>query len=418
MTVPLALYRGAAGAAAPLVAIHLRRRAARGKEVADRLDERLGRAQAVRPEGGLVWVHAASVGEALSSLPVIAEIEEGGARCLLTTGTVTSARLLAERVPDVLHRFAPVDTPGAVAGFLEAWRPDAALWMESELWPNLVRATAARGVPMALVNARMSAGSARNWGFAKGSAAALLGAFALRLVQTEVVRERLLRLGADPVTTIVTGDLKASRAPDPVDGMALSAMRDAVGARPVWLAASTHPGDEAAALDAHRALNVDGLLTIVAPRHPERGAEIAALAEARGLSVTRRSGGGLPGGDVYVADTLGELSLWYALAPVALIGGGWDGVGGHNPLEAAPHGCAILSGDDVPSFADTYARLEAAGAVRLLPSRSDLVGALREAMGSSGAAMAKTARRAGEPDPVPLAKTMAALRPLLAGAMR
>ncbi len=418
MTAPLTLYRGAAGLAAPLVAWHLRRRAARGKEVAARLDERFGLAAAERPEGALVWVHAASVGEALSALPVIAEIEKDGARCLLTTGTVTSAQLLAERVPNVLHRFAPVDTPGAVAGFLEAWRPDAALWMESELWPNLVRETAARGVPMALVNARMSAGSARNWGFAKGSAAALLGAFAMRLVQTVVVCERLVRLGADPATTIVTGDLKASREPDPVDAAALAAMREAVGARPVWLAASTHPGDEAAALDAHRALGVEGLLTIIAPRHPERGAEIAALAEARGLSVTRRSEGSLPGGDVYVADTLGELSLWYALAPVTLIGGGWDGIGGHNPLEAAPHGCAILSGDDVPSFADTYARFEAAGAVRLLPSRGDLVEALRDVMGASGATMAEAARAAGELDPEPLAKTMAALRPLLAGVMR
>ena len=366
----------------------------------------------------MVWAHAASVGEALSALPMIAEIEEDGARCLLTTGTATSARLLAERAPQVLHRFAPVDTPGAVAGFLEAWRPDAALWMESELWPNLVQATAAQGVPMALVNARLSATSARNWGFAKGSAAALLGAFEVRLAQTIVVRERLLALGADPAATLVTGDLKASRAPDPVDGAALAILRDVVGARPVWLAASTHPGDEVAALDAHRALGMEGLLTIIAPRHPERGAEIAAMAEARGLSVTKRSAGALPTGDVYVADTLGELSLWYALAPVALIGGGWDGIGGHNPLEAAPHSCAILSGSDVPSFSDTYARLEKAGAVRLLPARGNLLEALRDAMGASGVAMAAAALGAGEPDAEPLAKTMAALRPLLAEAMR
>ena len=418
MTMALGLYRGLSGLAAPLVVRHLRRRAARGREEAGRLDERLGLAVADRPEGRLVWVHAASVGEALSALPLIVEIEAEGARCLLTTGTVTSARLLAARAPAVLHRFVPVDTPGAVAGFLEAWRPDAALWMESELWPNLVRATAMRGVPMALVNARLSATSARNWGFAKGSAAALLGAFSLRLAQTDVVRERLLRLGADPATTRVTGDLKASRAPEPVDADVLAGMRDAVGGRALWLAASTHPGDEAAALDAHRALGIDGLLTLIAPRHPERGEEIATMAEARGLTATRRSDGALPTGDVYVADTLGELSLWYALAPVALIGGGWDGVGGHNPLEAAPHGCAILSGDDVPSFAETYARLATAGAVRLLPARGDLAAALRDAMGGEGAAMAMAARAAGEPDPQPLAKTMAALRPLLAEAGR
>jgi len=417
MTLPLALYRSAARLAAPLISVHLKRRAARGKEDGARLDERLGYARAVRPAGGLVWVHGASVGEALSALPLIAEIESAGARCLLTTGTVTSARLLARKYPHILHRFAPVDTPGAVAGFLDAWRPDAALWMESELWPNLVRETAARGIPMALVNARLSATSARNWGAAGKSAASLLNAFALRLAQTETVRDRLVRLGADPETTVVTGDLKASRAPDTVDAEVLAALRTALAGRPIWLAASTHPGDEAAALDAHRALGIDGLLTIIAPRHPERGREIAAMAEARGLSVTRRSEGAGPTGDVYIADTLGELALWYALSPVALIGGGWGGFGGHNPLEAAPHGCAILSGDDVPSFAETYARLVAANAVRLLPGRSDLVSALRDAMGREGAAMAEAATIAGEPDPLPMARTMEHLRPLLTKAL-
>jgi len=270
---------------------------------------------------------------------------------------------------------------------------------------------------MALVNGRMSAGSARNWGFARASASALLGAFALRLVQSDAVRGRMLALGADPDRTVVTGDLKASRPHEPVDGEALATLRTALAGRPVWLAASTHPGDEAAALDTHDALGIDGLLTIIAPRHPDRGAEVAALATARGLSVTRRSEGEGPTGDVYVADTLGELALWYALVPVALIGGGWGGIGGHNPLEAAPHDCAILSGDDVPSFADTYARLAAAGAVRLLPSRDGLAPALHAAMGVEGRAMAAAARGASAPDPEPLARTMAHLRPVLAGAV-
>ncbi len=413
MTLPLRLYRAASGLAAPLVAAHLNRRARAGREEAGRLDERLGRAAAARPGGALVWIHGASVGESLSALPLVAAVEARGARCLLTTGTVTSARLLAARHPHVLHRFAPVDTPRAVAGFLDGWRPDAALWMESELWPNLVRGTAARGVPMALVNARLSKTSARNWGLARRSAAALLGAFDVRLAQTETVRERLLALGGDPAATHVTGDLKASRPPEPVDGAALATMRAAVGERPLWLAASTHPGDEAAALDAHRALGIEGLLTLVAPRHPDRGPEIAAFAAERGLSVTLRSRGEGPGGDVYIADTLGELPLWFALSPVALIGGGWDGVGGHNPLEAAPHGCAILSGSDVPNFAETYARLDAAGAVRLLPARDGLAEAVRRAMGAEGAAMAEAACLAGAPDPEPLRRTMSHLSPLL-----
>lgn len=417
MTVPLRLYRGISALAAPLVARHLSRRAQAGREDAARLDERLGTAPATRPAGGLVWIHGASVGEALSALPLIAEIKARGARCLLTTGTASSARLLAARYPAVLHRFAPVDTPGAVAGFLDAWTPDAALWMESELWPNLVQQTAARGMPMALVNARLSKTSARNWGMARRSAGALLQSFTMRLAQTDIVRDRLLHLGADPANTFVTGDLKASRGPDPVDPAALDAMRAMVGARPLWLAASTHPGDEAAALDAHKALGIEGLLTLIAPRHPERGEEIAALAKARGLIATRRALGEGPTGDVYIADTLGELSLWYALCPVALIGGGWDGIGGHNPLEAAPHTCAILSGDDVPSFAETYARLAGAGAVSLLPSRTALLPALRAAMGPDGAAMAAAARDAGAPDPAPLTRTLAHLTPLLEKAL-
>ncbi len=419
MTLGLKLYRAMAGIAAPLVERHLRRRAEIGKEDAARLDERLGRVAVDRPDGPLVWVHAASVGEALSALPMIAEIEARGARCLLTTGTITSATLLAQRAPDLLHRFAPVDTPAAVAGFLDGWRPDAALWMESELWPNLVTETAARGIPMALVNARLSKASRRNWGLAKASAAVLLGAFGVRLVQTDAVCARLLSLGADPVTTMITGDLKASRIPDPVNVQALASMREALGGRPVWLAASTHPGDEAAAMDAHLAVKIEGLCTIIAPRHPERAGEIVALAQARGLSVSRRSSGQGIEGDVYVADTLGELSLWYALAPVALIGGGWDGIGGHNPLEAAPNSCAILSGDDVPSFAETYARLADAGAVRLMASRDELATVLAEMINADGlttegARLAVAAREAGAPDPAPLARTMAGLEPVLA----
>ncbi len=423
MTIGLSLYRMAAKLASPLVERHLLRRAERGKEDPERLDERLGRAMADRPEGRLVWIHAASVGEALSALPLVQEIEGCGMRCLMTTGTVTSAALLAKRAPDLIHRFVPVDTPKAVKGFLDTWRPDAALWMESELWPNLVLETASRGIPMALVNARLSKTSCRNWGFARRSASAILDAFALRLTQTSDVRERLISLGSDAATTHVTGDLKASRALDEIDEEVLAAMREALNGRPVWLAASTHAGDEAACLDAHVSSKIEGLCTIIAPRHPERAGEIVALAQDRGLTVARRSSGQGIGADVYIADTLGELALWYALAPVALIGGGWDGVGGHNPLEAAPHGCAILSGDDVPSFVDAYARLVDAGAARLLADRSDVSGALVDLMDAAGPreiaqAMARAGIPIGVPDPAPLARTMAGLEPVFSGVLR
>lgn len=418
-TLPLRLYRGLTRLGAPLIARHIRRRGLQGKEDTARMGERFGDASLPRPEGRLLWVHAASVGESLSALPLVDAIRarHPGCSVLMTTGTVTSAALLVQRAKDVTHQYVPVDTPQAVGRFLDHWRPDAALWMESELWPTLITANAARSVPMALVNARLSKGSARNWGIAKRSAQAMLGAFKVRLAQTEEVRNRLGRLG---VEAVVTGDLKASREPDPVDETALSALRDAIGDRPVWLAASTHPGDEAAVLDAHQALGIPGLLTVIAPRHPERGAQIATLAQERGYTVTRRSAGGLPSGDVYIADTLGELPILFALAPVALIGGGWDGIGGHNPQEAAPHGCAILSGADVPAFAETYARLAAEGAVIMLETRADLTPAMGGLLNDRGhrteaaEAMGRAAfMAAGQPDPEPLRRTMAALGPLL-----
>ncbi len=420
----LSLYRAGTRLGAPLIARHLRKRAARGKEDAGRLAERFGRGAMPEDARRTVWIHAASVGEALSALPLIGAVRKAypDTRMLMTTGTVTSAKLIAERAPDVVHRFAPVDTPHAVAGFLDQWRPDIALWMESELWPNMLQETAAREIPITLINARMSKTSARNWGFARGSAAALLNAFDLRLAQTEEIQQRLLALGADDV--VVTGDLKAARGFDPVDDKALAGMRDVIGARPLWLAASTHPGDELAVLQAHEALALDApdLLTIIAPRHPERGAEIEAMAAERTLGVTRRAVGGQPTGMIYVADTLGELPLWYSLAPIALIGGGWDKVGGHNPLEAAQRGVAVLSGDDVPAFVDTYARLTDAGAAKMLEKRGDLAPALRNLTEAGhpniGArAMGLAGEKSGAPDPEPLDKTLAALSPLLARAL-
>ncbi len=289
-----ALYRAGTELLGPAIELWLKRRLARGKEDPARLSERLGRPGRDRPPGRLVWLHGASVGEAISVLPLIDRLlaARDDVSVLLTTGTVTSARLMAERLPArAFHQFAPVDRPSAVERFLDHWRPDLALWVESELWPNLVAETAKRGAAMALVNARLSERSYRRWRRLGWLIRPMLSAFALTLAQSEADAQRLRALGARDVRCL--GNLKSAAPPLVVDKAALAELSAALGGRPRWLAASTHPGEEAIAADVHRRLapRLPGLLTVIAPRHPERGPE---LAEALGATVARRSAGEPP----------------------------------------------------------------------------------------------------------------------------
>jgi 3-deoxy-D-manno-octulosonic-acid transferase len=353
-----------------LLRSYLRRRAKRGKEVAARLGERRGEG-ASRPPGRLLWLHAASVGETLSLLPLLDALAARAPdlSVLVTTGTATSAAILAQRLPPALaarvqHRFAPLDVPRWVERFLSGWRPDAGALVESELWPNLVRAARRRGVPLALVNARLSERSARRWRrWAPGLARELLSGLSPVLAQTPADAARLGELGAR--LALCLGNLKDAAAPLPADPAELARLRAAAAGRPVFLAASTHPGEEAIALDAHRrmAARLPGLLTVVAPRHPHRGPAVAAEAEARGSAVARRAAGETPGPGtaVYVADTLGELGLFYRLAGACLVGGSLVPRGGQNPLEPARLGCPILLGPHTANFAEPAARLLAAG---------------------------------------------------------
>jgi 3-deoxy-D-manno-octulosonic-acid transferase len=374
MSLAALAWRYGASLAAPLLPFYLRHRLARGKELATRLEERRG-SGADRPPGPLIWLHAASLGETLSILPLIEALAERApaVTLLLTTGTVTSLELLDKRLPPalrarVLHRFVPLDVPRWVASFLDGWRPDVAALVESELWPNLIFAVRARAIPLVLVNGRLSARSARRWRLAAGLGRALMRAFTLVLAQTSGDAERFAGLGARAVRA--PGNLKDSAPPLPAEPAALAALRAAIGDRPVLLAASTHPGEEAIVLAAHRLLapDIPALLTLLVPRHPERGAALAKLAEESGLPVRQRSTGALPGPDtaVYVADTLGELGLAYRVATVALVGGSLVPHGGQNPLEPARLGCPILLGPWTGNFTDPVARLLAAGgALRL-----------------------------------------------------
>jgi 3-deoxy-D-manno-octulosonic-acid transferase len=388
MTLPILAWGLATRLVAPLLPWHLARRARRGKEVTARLPERRGQG-AARPPGPLLWLHAASVGEALSTLPVLEALlaRDPALRLLVTTGTVTGAEALRRRLPPALtrpdagglpriaHRFLPLDVPGWVARFLDDWRPDAGALVESEFWPNLLGAARTRHLPLALLNGRMSPRSFARWRRFPRSAARILDSFRLVLARSEGDRARLAALGARDA--LCWGDLKASAAPLPAEASALALLRDAIGDRPVFLAASTHPGEDELVLAAHALLAATWpeLLTVLVPRHPERGAAVADQAARQGLGVARRAAGGMPAADVaiYVADTLGELGLFYRLAGVALIGGSLVPHGGQNPLEAARLGCPILFGPHTFNFEEPVARLLAAGgAARLAPSAGAL----------------------------------------------
>ena len=424
MTEPfsLAAYRMATGVMRPVADAILARRLRAGKEDPSRIEERRGEPSLPRPNGRLVWLHGASVGESLSILPLVDRLaaDDPEARFLVTTGTVTSAQLMAERLPrGAIHQYAPIDQPAYVARFLSHWRPDAALFVESELWPSLILQTRARGVPMALVNGRISPRSFEGWRRRPAAARTLLDAFAVILAQDSGNAERLSVLSGREA--ILAGNLKHAAPPLPADASALHRLSEAVSGRPCWLAASTHAGEEQAVLDAHIqvARDVPGVLTVLAPRHPRRGDEVAGLIEAAGLPFARRSAGDLPAPDdaVYLADTLGELGVFYRLADIAFVGGSLSGTGGHNPLEPARLGCAIVTGPDLFNFAEVYEGMRAAGGCALVRNGRDLSASLlrllrdaqtREEMAGRANGWADDAARAV------LDEVAAALRPVLA----
>jgi 3-deoxy-D-manno-octulosonic-acid transferase len=338
----------------------------------------------------------------MSILPVLSALQARAPSLtlLVTTGTVTSAELLTARLGrqgTVLHRFVPLDVPAWARHFLDHWRPDAAAFVESELWPNLLDACRRRRIPLMLVNARLSARSHARWARLPGFARQVLGGFALIQAQTEDDAARLRGLGAPAVTA--PGDLKFAAPPLPVDAAALAALRERLAGRPVWLAASTHPGEEALIFAAHRALAAahPGLLTIVAPRHPERGVRL--VAEAGDLAVTRRGAGeGPPEQGVWLVDTLGELGLWYRLARVVFVGRSLiTPGGGQNPLEPARLGCAIAVGPHTGNFLAPMRSLADSGALQRVADPAALarwVDAMlhdpraRDAMGAAAAAAA------------------------------
>jgi 3-deoxy-D-manno-octulosonic-acid transferase len=371
----LVAYRALSWALAPLAPAWLSARVWRAKEDPRRWREKLGQASRRRPDGRLAWLHGASVGEGLSLLPLIDALarHHSDVAVLVTSATRASGELLAQRLPGgVIHQYAPLDTPGAVARFLRHWRPDIGVVVESELWPNLLLGAAARGVRLAFVSARLSDRSFRSWSRAPVAARAMLTAFDLILARDEDAAARLTSLGAR-----VEGlaDLKLGAAAPGADADEMARLRERLRDRPVILAASTHPGEDAVVLQRFRAVRGERRdpLLIIAPRHVERGHAIARLAQDLDMTATTRSDARDPGeADVYVADTMGEIGLWYRLARLAFLGGSLiPGPGGHNPLEPARLGCPVVSGDQVDNW-PIFHDLERAGGVALVARADDL----------------------------------------------
>lgn len=377
----LGLYHSLTKYSAPALKRVLQNRVRRGKEDPQRLVERMGKSAKARPSGKLVWFHAASVGEAQSTLILVNALLSRfpALNILVTTGTVTSASLMEKRLTGrAIHQYYPLDHPDWVRGFLDHWKPDLILWMESELWPNMLREIRVRNIYCVLLNARMSRRSYRRWKKLRETAASLLSAFDLLLAQTQEDADFFLNLHATNVR--VRDNLKYAADPLPYNEMQLARLKEATQGRPLWVYASTHAGEENLACDLHKQLRllIPGLLTIIVPRHPERRVEIMKLCNEAALAVRLRTQDLVmprSGDDIYIADTLGELGLFYRLSPITCIGRSFsnDGGGGHNPIEPAQLGSAVLHGPNIQNLTQIFAEMDEAGAALRVATPDELL---------------------------------------------
>jgi len=393
--IELRLYRWATRLSAPLTGWVLGYRARKGKEDPDRLNERLGRTTHDRPQGTLIWLHAASVGESLLALELVHRLSAtSDSQFLLTTGTTTSAELMAARLPArAQHQYIPIDRPDCVQRFLDHWAPDIAIFLESELWPNLLGEIRARSIPALLANARMNSKSLKSWGRRRRAFAYLTDTFRWIGAADGRTAQGISKLTGRQIDTV--GNLKLQIKPVPADAHTLEAVRSSLGDRPVWLAASTHQGEDHIILAAHRIWlqhNPDGLLILV-PRHPERAPDIANMIQSEGIPHCRRSMGEFPDSttQIWLADTLGEMPLWYASTRWAFIGGSLvDGIGGHNPVEATQNDCSVITGPYTASFDDVFAAYTAQGGA----VQAANAGAIADALASDADACLENARAA------------------------
>jgi len=414
----LRVYRRLSSAVVPLAPALIKRRLRLGKEDPARIGERRGLSRDARPHGPLVWIHGASVGEVLAAAALIERLRALNIRILLTSGTVTSAAIVAKRFPaDIIHQYVPYDSPRYVARFLDHWRPSLALFIESDLWPNLILQSAARRLPMVLVNGRMSQRSFPRWRRVVGTISALLDKFDICLAQSDTDAERFSALGCRNVVT--TGNLKLDVPAPPADPGKLERLMALTRGRPVVVAASTHPGEEEILVEAHKTLAgfFPGLLTVIVPRHPDRGASIARMILAAGLKPALRSREELPAAatDIYVGDTMGELGLFYRLAGIVFMGGSLVEHGGQNPIEAVKLGAAILHGPHVFNFSDVYEALDQSGGARRVDDQQAVVKQVGQLLANPDSRDAMVAASAQVVDDLggALERTLTALEPYL-----
>lgn len=364
----LRLYRWAGIAVYPFVGAYIGLRAAKGKEDHARRDERYGHPSLARPDGPLVWFHAVSVGETNAVIPLIREIRRRDINVVLTTGTLTSAKVAMARLdPAVHHQYVPLDLKPAISRFLDHWQPDIAIFAESEIWPMTIMELGRRHIPQILVNARMSERSFYRWRRMSGIAGALFDHLALVIAQSEHDAEHFRELGALPV--LVSGNLKVDNDLPPTDSVARLHYELEIGDRRTWAAISTFEGEELAAAQVHKLLRSrTEILTIIVPRHPERADQIEEMLVAEGLNVARRTRGDAVTAetDILLGDTIGEMGLYLQLTEIAFVGRSLTAEGGQNPLEPAMMGCAILSGGHVQNFRETYQALAKNGSARMV----------------------------------------------------
>ncbi|MEE2922884.1 MAG: glycosyltransferase N-terminal domain-containing protein [Pseudomonadota bacterium] len=413
MTAAIHLYRNLTRAAAPFLGGVLKHRARAGKEDYGRINERLARNLPRRMPGGtLVWLHGASVGESQLLLELGQRLLDIRPDLLLlfTSQTQTSARLIGPALPDrAIHLMAPLDTPGIARRFIRHWQPDLCIFGEGEFWPNLILEAERAGARRALVNGRMTDSSATGWQKLSGAFQRLVGRFDVVLAADTDTARRLESLLGRPVPS--TGNMKSALPPPSASEVETRRLREGfLGDRRCILAASTHEGEEALFLDALK--GADDTALIIAPRHPDRGDDVEALLRARGLPFARRSRGEVPTPRtrVLLADTMGEMGLWYRLADSVFLGGGHTpGVGGHNPLEPVRLGRPVVTGPDVFNFATMMDSLEKQGLIRRLKTPKAIGKALMTMAAPTEDALSALAQEAD----APMTLTLEALLPLL-----
>ena len=377
----------------------LKARLKAGKEDPSRINERRGQSPNIRPEGEVIWFHAASVGESIALLGLIENIVEERplTNILITTGTTASANLINTRLPKkTIHQYVPLDVGKFVCNFLDHWRPNLAVFTESELWPCLIATTHARKVPLILINARISRKSFSKWKWLKGLVSSILSKFDIILCQDENTAKFIRKLSKSKIDPKVVGSLKESAPPLPFSEEDRSVISNQIGSRPIWLAASTHEREELMMAEAHEYARRFSrrLLLIIVPRHPNRGKKICSDLRNLGWQVSLRSDGEKINNytEIYIADTFGEMGLWYRISSISFLGGSMTEVGGHNPFEPATLGSAILHGPHVWSAAEAYEELGKVKASLQVKNPEELSQAIVDLLNpDTNASMAKSA---------------------------